>query len=546
MLRDLMIRNILLVERLDLEFKPGLNVLTGETGAGKSILLDCLGFVLGRRGRADMTRLDAPSGEVTAIFDGDDPETQAFLSELDLPQSDELILRRVVSGGRKRAFINDRPVSSDALRGLGDRLLEIHGQHDDQGLLDGRSHIGYLDAFAGAQDARAAVGAAWGARRKALAALDEAEAAHKAALADAAFITHALEELDALDPQEGDDEALDAERRLLKAAAAIRDDVAKALGALTGDGAQALVLAAIRRLNKVADQAEGQLDPSLASLERAANELAEAENSVRGALDVLSGDPMRLEAVEDRLFALRALARKHDVQPGDLAALTARFRAKSEAISGGDKTLGALRSAYEGADETYRAAAAALTAKRVAAASGLDVAVMDELQSLKMERAVFSTRVEPGAPSPGGVDQVSFEVATNPGAPSGPLNKIASGGELSRFLLALKVCLQSGDKKTMIFDEIDRGVGGATADAVGRRLASVAASNQVIVVTHSPQVAARGAHHWRVAKRVEGTATFSDVLPLGDQQRVEELARMLAGETISEEAKSAAKVLLAG
>lgn len=547
MLRDLMIRNILLVERLDLEFQAGLNVLTGETGAGKSILLDCLGFVLGRRGPADIVRSGADTGEVTAIFDmAENTTVAATLERMDLPINEELMIRRVISGGRKKAFVNDRPVSTDTLRALGDELLEIHGQHDDKGLLDTRSHVTFLDEFAGAETARDMVAKTWETWRLAAKALAEAEAARDAALKDAEFIEHSLQELDAFDPHEGDDAALDAERRMLKASEAIKDDVAAALAAVSGENGQAALLVALRRLGKVAEAAEGHLDAPIASLERAINDVAEAETGISSALNLLSGDPNRLEVVEDRLFGLRALARKHGVQPDALASLTQHFRAQFESIGGNDTALSDLTAKASQAQDAFTKAAAKLSKMRKHAAGGLNAAVMGELAALKMERAVFETVIEDADPGPGGTDRVSFRVATNPGAPAGHLAKIASGGELSRFLLALKVCLKGSGARTMIFDEIDRGVGGATADAVGRRLASIAAHDQVIVVTHSPQVAARGGHHWKVAKRVVGEATHSDVLPLDQPARVEELARMLAGETISEEAKSAAKVLLAG
>lgn len=547
MLRDLIIRDILIVERLDLEFQPGLNVLTGETGAGKSILLDCLGFVLGRRGPSDIVREGASSGEVTAIFEvaKTGPIAQ-LLEHFDLPADDDLIIRRVLTGGRKKSFVNDRPVGTEALRVLGDALLEIHGQHDDKGLLDTRTHVEYLDEFADAGAARGRVAQAWEAWRAALRDLEEAEAAHAAAVADADFVAHALTEMDELDPQVGDDAALDGERRLLKAAAAIRDDIKAAQGAVAGDAALSQVLEALRRLGKVAEQAEGRLDGAIERLERAANELGEADAEISATLTSLSGDPFRLEAVEDRLFGLRALARKHGVQSDELAALHTKFRAQHDAVSGGDASLEPYREKAAAAQAGYDNAASDLSSMRHGAAARLDAQVMGELQALKMERAQFATKIQPGEPGVLGIDRVGFEVATNPGSPGGPLAKIASGGELSRFLLALKVCLKGAGARTMIFDEIDRGVGGATADAVGRRLADIAAQDQVIVVTHSPQVAARGGHHWRVAKQVAGDITRSEVVPLDDDARIDELARMLAGETISDEAKSAAKVLLAG
>ncbi len=549
MLRHLDIRDMLLIERLSLEFRPGLNVLTGETGAGKSILLDCLGFVLGWRGRAEEVRQGAEDGEVTAVFDV--PEGHAartVLDEAGLPTGDELILRRTnAADGRKAAFVNDRRASAEVLRALGDTLIELHGQHDDRGLLDAKGHRRLLDAFADAEPMLAQVRAAWTARRGAATALDAARAAWADAKAEEDFLRHAVGELDKLDPKPGEEAELDARRRLMQAAGRIRDDIARAHQALGTEGAEGLLLDTVRRLEAVSDKAEGRLDAALDALSRTLTELGEAEREVGAVLEALDVDPAALEAAEERLFAIRALARKHGVLADDLGAFAEDVRAKLSAVDKGAENIGALEQALTKADAAYDAEAAKLTRARTAAAKKLDAAMAKELAPLKMERAVFTTVIEDADPGPEGRDAVAFTVATNPGAPPGPLARIASGGELSRFLLALKVCLARGsDALTLIFDEIDRGVGGATADAVGRRLARLAETAQVLVVTHSPQVAARGAHHWRVEKRVKGKVTTSLVAALAEPERVDELARMLAGDRVTDEARAAARALLQG
>ncbi|WP_299625373.1 DNA repair protein RecN [uncultured Tateyamaria sp.] len=547
MLRGLDISDMLIIDRLELSFQPGLNVLTGETGAGKSILLDSLGFVLGWRGRADLVRQGAAQGEVTAWFDlPEDHPAQAVLDGAGLPRGDELILRRVnTADGRKTAWVNDRRCSGEVLRALSDTLVELHGQHDDRGLLNPRGHRDILDEFAGLAPARAKTRAAWRDVATARKALAEAEAAMEAIRAEEEFLRHAVGELDTLDPQPGEDASLDAQRRLMQGAERIRDDVARAHQILGYDGAEGAMNDAIKWLDGVAEQADGALDAPLAALARAMVELDEAADGIAAAMDRLEFNPSELEETEERLFAIRGLARKHSVAPDDLSAFADDLRTKLAALDAGDADLAQLRGALSAAQGAYDAAAAALSDKRKAAAKRLDKAVMAELAPLKMERAVFATEITPDTAGPDGTDMVAFTVATNPGAPSGPLNKIASGGELSRFLLALKVCLTKGQSGlTMIFDEIDRGVGGATADAVGRRLASIAAGGQVLVVTHSPQVAALGAHHWRVEKRVTKGMTTSTVVPLSSPDRVDEIARMLAGDTITDQARGAARALL--
>ena len=545
MLQHLDIRNVLLIDRLELDFHPGLNVLTGETGAGKSILLDCLGFVLGWRGRADLVRQGAAQGEVTAVFDlpADHP-ARLVLSEAGIPVDDELILRRVNNtDGRKTGWINDRRASGEVLRALSETLVELHGQHDDRGLLNPRGHRLLLDAFAGLS--LTAVRQAWAIRREAGLALEAAEARLAQARVEEDYLRHAVAELDTLDPKPGEEAELDTRRRGMQGAEKIRADVTRALQALGPDGAEGAMLDANRWLEAAAERAEGALEAPAAALQRALIELGEASMGVENALNAMDFDPRDLEQSEERLFALRALARKHDVLADDLAVLADALRRRLAALDAGEGDLARLQGALSTAEAGYERAADQLSQKRRDFAKRLDKAMAGELAPLKMERAVFETRVDPGEAGPDGRDAVAFTVATNPGAPSGPLDRIASGGELSRFLLALKVCLARGnDALVLIFDEIDRGVGGATADAVGRSLARLAEEAQVLVVTHSPQVAALGQQHFRVAKSVEDGITTSRVTALDAPDRVEEIARMLAGEEITPAARAAAEALL--
>lgn len=547
MLRSLDIRDVLLIDRLELDFHPGLNVLTGETGAGKSILLDCLGFVLGWRGRADLVRAGAAQGEVTAVFDLPlGHPARIVLSEAGIPAEDELIIRRVNnSDGRKTGWINDRRASGEVLRALSETLVELHGQHDDRGLLNPRGHRLLLDAFATVDPA--ATRAAWAARRVAASALEAAEARLAAARGEEEFLRHAVAELDKLAPLPGEEAELDTRRRAMQGAEKIRADVSRALQALGQDGAEGAMIDAGRWLDAAAERAEGRLEAPSAALQRALIELGEAISGVEMALDAMDFDPRDLELTEERLFALRAMARKHDILADDLAGLADELRRRLADLDAGEGDLARLQEALSAAEATYEQEAGRLTQIRQKGARVLDKAMAAELAPLKMERAVFETRVTNGEPGPDGRDAVAFTVATNPGAPSGPLDRIASGGELSRFLLALKVCLARGnDALVLIFDEIDRGVGGATADAVGRRLAKLADGAQVLVVTHSPQVAALGNHHFRVAKSVTKGMTTSRVVALSADERVEELARMLAGEEITPAAKEAARALLKG
>ena len=549
MLRSLSIRNIVLIDALDLELRPGLNVLTGETGAGKSILLDALGLALGGKGRAEMLRPGAERGSVTAVFDAPaDHASRGLLAEAGFPDEEEITLRRVLGpDGRPRGFLNDQRAGAALMAEIGAALVEIHGQHDDRGLLNPAGHRALLDAFGGLDGLRAETRAAWRRVAAAEAAADAAERAAAEAEREEDWLRHAVEELDAFAPEAGEDDRLDAARRLMQGAERIRAEVARAAQELGPEGAEGALSDATRRLDRAAEAAEGRLDPALAALERAITELGEAQTVVEETLEALAYDPHELERVEERLFALRALARKHQVAPDALPALAAELTGRLAAVEGGAEHIAALRAEAAAARAAYDEAAGALTAARREAAARLDAGVAAELPPLKLDRATFRTEIAEEATGPEGRDRVAFAIAPNPGAPAGPLARIASGGELSRVLLALKVRLAArSDARALIFDEIDRGVGGATADAVGRRLARLAETAQVLVVTHSPQVAARGAHHWRIAKLVENGATRTVVTPLPEAHRTEEIARMLAGETVTEEAKSAAAALLAG
>ncbi len=550
MLRGLAIRNIVLIDALELEFEPGLNVLTGETGAGKSILLDALGFALGRKGRRELVRAGAGEGSATAIFElAADHPVHALLGELGLAAGPgELILRRVQGeGGPARAFVNDQRTTAEALLRIGALLVEVHGQHDDRGLLNPKAHRGMLDAYAGLQADLAALSRLWAAWRAAESARAEARARLAQAAEDADYLRHSLDELERVAPQPGEDATLDTERRRIKAADRVREEVSRAAELLSapGAGAEAQLGAALTRLLPLAERDPELLRAPADALDRALVELGEAEAGLAHALEAMSFDPGRLEAVEDRLFALRELARKHQVVPDALSELSAEMAAKLAAIDGGAEHLAELDREAAAAEATYRGAAGALTKARRQAAARLDAEIAAELAPLRMEAARFVTEIATAEPGPEGADRVRFTASANPGTPPGPVDRVASGGELSRFLLAMKVCLAArAPGLSLVFDEIDRGVGGATADAVGRRLARLAEGAQVLVVTHSPQVAALGAHHWHIAKTTAAETTRTDVRALDPEARLDEIARMLAGEEVTAEARSAARALL--
>jgi DNA repair protein RecN (Recombination protein N) len=556
MLTALDIRDVVLIEALRLEFAPGLGVLTGETGAGKSILLDALGLALGARGDAGLVRSGAGQAVVTAAFSvGAEHPARALLNEQglgpDAEDGGELILRRrVAADGGSRAFINDQPVSAALLREVGSTLVEVHGQQDDRGLLNARGHRALLDAFGGLQAATAHVASAYAAWRAAGDALDLARARLDAALRDREWLTHTVAELTELAAEAGEEADLAAARSTMQKGARLAEDLNAVTTLLGGsDGGLAALRLAARRLERLAPELD-LLAEALSSMDRAVIEASEAEDKLAAAGRALIFDPARLEAAETRLFELRGMARKHRVEVDALPALALDLADRAAAIEAGEAHLGGLETAAAAARVSFAAATQLLTGARTAAAVTLDAAVADELAPLKLDAARFRTAIAalPEAQwSAAGADRVEFEVSTNPGAPFGPLLRIASGGELSRFVLALKVALAaSGSAGTIIFDEIDRGVGGAVASAIGERLARLAERTQLLVVTHSPQVAARGSHQWRIAKSSDGTVTRTGVTLLDAGERREEIARMLSGAEVTAEARAQAMRLLGG
>jgi DNA repair protein RecN (Recombination protein N) len=555
MLVSLAIRDIVLIDRLDLEFRDGLGVLTGETGAGKSILLDALGLALGERADSALLRQGAEQAVVTAAFDlPPGHRARTILAEQALaPTDDVLIVRRILGrDGRGRAFVNDQPVSVSLLRQLGDELVEVQGQFEQRGLLDSTTHRRLLDAYGNHADLLGDCAARWRTWEDAREAHAEAEAEIARARQDEAYLRHAVEELDLLDPQVGEEERLDEERAMLMNAGKLVDAMnlahAELSGSDRGKGAEAALGAARGALEKVAQHAGRHLDAVLAALDRAAAETEEAVAQLQSASTELDLDPARQETVEERYFALKDMARKHLCEPDDLPALRGELSQRLAAIDSGGEHLAELKRQEQQARNAYLRTAEALSAARTRAAERLDAAVDAELPPLKLDKARFRTRlVELDEADWGakGRERVVFEVATNPGTAPGPLTKIASGGELSRFLLALKVVLaELGSTSTLIFDEVDSGIGGATAHAVGERLGRLAEGRQVLVVTHSPQVAARGRHHWRVVKEHAGDSMVTRVSPLDAEQRREEIARMLSGASITEEARAAAEKLM--
>ncbi len=551
MLTALSIRDVVLIEALDLDFTHGLGVLTGETGAGKSILLDALGLALGARGDVSLVRQGTAQAVVTASFDppasGGPIAALLDLNGLDVDPSEPLLIRRIVKAdGGSRAFVNDQPASAGLLRDLGVHLVEIHGQHDDRGLLNARGHRALLDAF-GRIDT-APVAAAHQALHSAQAALTAAREELEATSRDRDWLQHAVAELVALAAEPGEEATLAERRAGMQRGEKIAGDMQAIADLLDGsEGGLARLRQAARVLERIADDHEA-LGESLAAIDRAINDGVLAQELVDRAANALAFDPAQLEADETRLFELRAVARKHRVQPDDLAALTEELAARLDRIDSGGAGIASLEAALARAARYYNAAADALTAARVAAAARLDAAVKNELAPLKLDAARFRTAIAPTPAeswSGAGKDRVEFEISTNPGAPFAPLIKIASGGELSRFILALKVSLaEQGAAGTMIFDEIDRGVGGAVASAIGERLARLAETTQLLVVTHSPQVAARGAHHLLIAKSHDGTVTRTGVRTLDEAERREEIARMLSGAEITNEARAQAARLL--
>ena len=549
MLTAIAIQNVVLIEALAIEFAPGLVVLTGETGAGKSILLDALGLVLGSRADAGLVRAGADAARVVAEFDvGGDHPARNLLADNDLSADGPIILRRQLKAdGGSRAFVNDQPVSAALLRELGACLVEIHGQHDERGLLSPRGHRALLDQFGGLLLAVVGARRSWEAARSARLAVTEARARLEADQRDREWLDHAVAELDALDAQSGEEEELALARAAMQKGTRLADDLGT-ISDLFGQGSTALAQGA-RRLDRIAGE-HPLLTAALEALDRALVEAGEGETRLAEAVAALDADPARLDQVESRLFELRALARKHKVDGDALPALAETLKARAAALVAGEQGLAALDAAVAKAEAAYAAAAGALTAARTQAAARLDAAVAAELKPLKLDAARFRTRITPLPESewgPEGQERVEFEIATNPGADFAPLIKIASGGELSRFILALKVALAStGSAGTMIFDEIDRGVGGAVASAIGDRLARLAGDAQVLVVTHSPQVAARGHSQWRIEKANAGGSTRTSLARLETAERQEEIARMLSGADVTPEARAQALRLLEG
>jgi DNA repair protein RecN (Recombination protein N) len=552
MLVRLSIRDIVLIDRLDIDFSAGLAVLTGETGAGKSILLDAFALALGARGDGSLVREGLEQGQVTAMFDVPPAHpVRSILAGNDIPSEDELILRRVqLADGRTRAFVNDQPVSVQVLKTLGAALVEIHGQHDERALVDAATHRRLLDAYGGLEREAAEVERLWAEQRERQAALATQAADVERARREADWLRHAVEELRGLDPQPSEETVLADRRAAMMQAEKVAGDLRDAHETVAGTHNPAPALAAaLRRLERRTAQAPALIEPAVKAMDAALTAIEEARAHLETALRAADHDPRELERIEERLFALRAAARKYNVPVDELAASAQRYAADLALIDAGAEKLAALEKAAREALEHYRAAAAALSERRRRAAEKLDQAVNAELKPLKLERARFSTELasEPEAVGAHGIDRIEFWVQTNPGTRPGPLMKIASGGELARFLLALKVVLADrGSAPTLVFDETDTGVGGAVADAIGVRLARLAQRVQVIAVTHAPQVAARADRHYLISKEAleRGKRVVTRVAELAAEKRREEIARMLAGAEITAEARAAAERLI--
>jgi DNA repair protein RecN (Recombination protein N) len=547
MLRQLAIHNVVLVDRLELDFEAGLGVLTGETGAGKSILLDALGLALGARADTGLVRSGEEQAAVSAELElpSDHPVHKLLREQgIDVEPGEPLIVRRTLkSDGGSRAFLGATGVPAGLVRELGGLMVEVHGQHDDRGLLNPKGHRDLLDAFGGLDTGP--VERAWAEVTRIEAALLDARSAAADAERDRDYLEHSSEEIERLAPEDGEETRLAEERTAMQAGLKAGESLSGLDELLGGsDGAVALLRQAARRIERGAAD-HPLLTEALASLDRAVIEASEAEDRIARAAEAMAFDPIRLEQVEARLFDIRALARKHRVEPDALAALGEQMRRQLAAIHAGGERIAELEGELIAARDAYAAVADDLSRRRHEAAARLDEAVADELHPLKLETARFRTTIAAVEPGPSGTDRVEFEVSTNPGAPFGPLTRIASGGELARFILALKVALaEAGTAATMIFDEVDRGVGGAVASAIGERLARLARDSQVLVVTHSPQVAARASRHYRIEK-VHGTdGTRTTVRKLSPDERREEIARMLSGASITDEARAQAARLL--
>ena len=550
MLARLSIRDIVLIDRLDIDFGSGLAALTGETGAGKTILLDAFALALGARGDAALVREGAEHGQVIAAFDlAKGHPARRLLAANDLAGEDELIMRRVqFADGRTRAFVNDQPVSVQVLRALGAALVEIHGQHDERAFVEAATHRALLDAYGGNEEAAVEVRRLWDERRERQAAVEAHRADVERAQREAEWLRHAVEELSGLAPQAGEETSLAERRAAMMQAEKVAEDLRATFDSVSGPQSPVPPLAAaVRRLERRAAQAPALIEPAVKAIDAALTALDEARQHLEQALRVAEYDPRELDRIEERLFALRAAARKYAVPVDELAALARRYEGDLTLIDAGAERLAVLEQEAQAAAARYRAAAQTLSAARRAAAQKIDKAVNAELTPLKLERAQFTTDIESEAEGPDGLDRVEFWVRTNPGTRPGPMMKVASGGELARFLLALKVVLADrGSAPTLVFDEIDTGVGGAIADAIGVRLARLAARVQVIAVTHAPQVAARADRHYLISKDAlaKGKRVATRVAELENERRREEIARMLAGAEITAEARAAAERLI--
>ncbi|MBB4122300.1 DNA repair protein RecN [Martelella radicis] len=556
MLVQLSIRDIVLIERLELDLGGGLSVLTGETGAGKSILLDSLSLALGARGDGSLVRHGQDSGQVIAVFDaGMDHPARVLLRENDLDDEGDLIFRRMQSAdGRTRAFINDQSVSVQLMRQAGRLLVEIHGQHDERALIDTDGHRRLLDAFGGLTGDVEAVGSLHRAWRDAERRLKKHRAQIEEAEREADFLRSSVEELQALSPVDGEEDELAERRATMMKSERIAGDISEALEFLNGNASPVPMIASlVRRLERKSHEAPGLLEDTVNLLDSALEQLSNAQMEVEAALERAAFDPQELERVEERLFALRGAARKYNVPVTELPALAERMVGDLEELDAGEAKLEALTEEASTAEKAFYDKARALSGDRGRAAEQLSAAVMAELPALKLERARFAAVVtsDDGNAGPEGIDTVSFEVQTNPGTRPGPIMKVASGGELSRFLLALKVALaDKGSAPTLVFDEIDTGVGGAVADAIGQRLRRLAENVQVLSVTHAPQVAARAKGHYLISKASNGKGkddtVATRVAVIGPEERQEEIARMLAGAKVTAEARAAAAKLLSG
>ena len=553
MLQSLSIRDIVLIEALDLDFGSGLSVLTGETGAGKSILLDSLGLALGNRADSGLVRQGRDKAQVTASFDAPPAKSKlaTYLqnSDIDLEPGEPLIIKRSVKAdGGSRAFINDQPCSAALLREVGGQLIEIHGQHDDRGLINPKGHRALLDIYASVDTGK--IKRAYDAWQSAKEALDQAKEDQASAEKDREYLEHSVAELSTFAPQEGEEQELALERATMMKGEKLTSDLELIRSSFDGsEGGLASLRAAARRLDRIAED-HPLLQQALDFLDRAIIDAGEAEDKLNDAANALTFDPQRLDDMETRLFDLRGLARKHRVEPDKLRALLVELDSRLAAISDGGKSLEALEARLAETKQSYIAAAEALRAKRTKAAKALDKAVAGELVPLRLDAAKCKTILEEMPEerwNSNGMDRIEFLISTNPGAPLAPLGKIASGGELSRFILALKVALaEEGGAKTIIFDEVDRGVGGAVASAIGDRLSRLSTSAQLLVVTHSPQVASKGDAHLLINKSSDGTVSRTDVKALDDDGRRQEIARMLSGADVTDEARAQADRLLEG